>query len=326
MRRAIRNGLSMSFTIAHLSDAHLGPAPWPSLREMRLKRFMGYVNWKRGRERLSDMTMLARLVADLRAQAPDHVAMTGDVVNIGLPLEFRRAATWMRTLGESDDVSFTPGNHDAYVHDAMASLAEAFSPWTRGDTATEHRFPFLRVRRDVALIGLSSGVPTGPLMATGRLGARQIAELGRLLEETGARGLARVILIHHPPMSRGGAPLRGLTDARALEAVVARFGAEAILHGHTHRRMVHHLASPAPRPSPFRPIRASARRTTSFGWSARVRSGALPRAHAACCRGATRSANARRRRFRSAEGRSAPPKARGPTCPMPRRRPRRRAR
>lgn len=237
----------MSFTIAHLSDAHLGPAPWPTLREMRLKRFMGYVNWKRGRERRSDMAMLARLVADLRAQAPDHVAMTGDVVNIGLPLEFRRAAAWMRTLGACDDVSFTPGNHDAYVRDAMASLAEIFSPWTRGDAASEHRFPFLRVRRDVALIGLSSGVPTGPLMATGRLGARQIADLGRLLEETGAQGLARVILIHHPPMSHGGAPLRGLTDARALEAIVARFGAEAILHGHTHRRMLHHLASPASR-------------------------------------------------------------------------------
>jgi 3',5'-cyclic AMP phosphodiesterase CpdA len=237
----------MSFTIAHLSDAHLGPAPWPTLREMRLKRFMGYVNWKRSRERLNDMTMLGRLVADLRAQEPDHVAMTGDVVNIGLPAEFRRAATWMRTLGEPADVSFTPGNHDAYVRDAMEGLAETFAPWTSGDATGRHGFPFLRVRQDVALIGLSSGVPTGPLMATGRLGARQIVQLGRLLAETGAQGLARVILIHHPPMSRGGAPLRGLTDARALEAVVARFGAEAILHGHTHKRMVHSLASPKAR-------------------------------------------------------------------------------
>jgi 3',5'-cyclic AMP phosphodiesterase CpdA len=237
----------MSFTIAHLSDAHLGPAPWPGLREMRLKRFMGYVNWRRSRQRLHDMTMLARLVSDLRAQAPDHVAMTGDVVNIGLPTEFRRAAAWMRTLGEPADVSFTPGNHDAYVRDAMKGLAETFAPWTRGDAPAARRFPFLRVRRDVALIGLSSGVPTGPLMATGRLGARQIDALGRLLEETGAQGLARVVLIHHPPMSRGGAPLRGLTDAAALEAVVTRFGAEAILHGHTHKRMVHYLASPASR-------------------------------------------------------------------------------
>jgi 3',5'-cyclic AMP phosphodiesterase CpdA len=239
----------MSFTIAHLTDAHLAPAPWPRLSEMRLKRFMGYVNWKRSRERLSDMAGLERLVEDLRAQAPDHVAMTGDLVNIALPAEFRRAAAWMHTLGDPSEVSFTPGNHDAYVRDAMKGLAETFAPWTRSDDAyrPSEAFPFVRVRGEVALIGLSSAVPTAPLMATGRLGARQIADLGEILQETGAKGLARVILIHHPPLSRGGGALRGLTDARAFEARVARFGAEAILHGHAHKRMTHHLASPATR-------------------------------------------------------------------------------
>jgi 3',5'-cyclic AMP phosphodiesterase CpdA len=239
----------MSFVIAHLTDAHLAPAPWPRLSEMRLKRFMGYVNWKRSRERLSDMSGLERIVDDLRAQAPDHVAMTGDLVNIALPAEFRRAAAWMRRLGDPANVSFTPGNHDAYVRDAMQGLAETFAPWTTSDDGhrREAPFPFLRVRGEVALIGLSSAVPTAPLMATGRLGARQIMALGDILHETGAKGLARIILIHHPPLSRGGAPLRGLTDARAFEAAVARFGAEAILHGHTHKRMTHHLPSAATR-------------------------------------------------------------------------------
>ena len=79
----------MSFTIAHLTDVHLGPLPRPQLAELRLKRVMGYVNWKRARERLSDMAALARLVADMHAQTPDHVAVTGDLVNIALPSEFR---------------------------------------------------------------------------------------------------------------------------------------------------------------------------------------------------------------------------------------------
>jgi 3',5'-cyclic AMP phosphodiesterase CpdA len=57
----------MSFTIAHITDPHLSPAPLPGLADFRLKRFMGYVNWKRARERLNDMAMLARLVEDLRA-------------------------------------------------------------------------------------------------------------------------------------------------------------------------------------------------------------------------------------------------------------------
>jgi 3',5'-cyclic AMP phosphodiesterase CpdA len=236
----------MSFTIAHLSDAHLSPAPFPGLREMRLKRFMGYVNWKRGRERLNDMGMLARLVADLRAHNPDHVAMTGDVVNIALAAEFHRAAIWMKTLGEPRDVSFTPGNHDAYVRDAMEGLARIFAPWTASDAdvAAAPRFPFLRVRGDVALIGLNSGVPTAPLMASGRLGGAQIAALGRLLEAAGKKRLARVVMIHHPPLAASDISLRGLTDACEFERTIAQFGAEAILHGHSHKRMIHYLPSP----------------------------------------------------------------------------------
>jgi 3',5'-cyclic AMP phosphodiesterase CpdA len=241
----------MSFVIAHLSDAHLSPAPFPPLGEFRLKRFLGFVNWKRGRERINDAPMLERLVADLRAHRPDHVAMTGDVVNLALQSEFRRAVEWLKTLGDRADVSFTPGNHDAYVRQATPFLHNSVAPWTTGDGAAENfrgHYPYLRVRGEVALIGLCSGVPTAPLLASGRLGKAQLAAFAKLLKSTGERGLARVVLIHHPPLAGGPARLlRGLDDAEAFEAVIADCGAEAILHGHTHRRMVHHLPSRATR-------------------------------------------------------------------------------
>jgi 3',5'-cyclic AMP phosphodiesterase CpdA len=232
----------MGFTIAHITDPHLGPAPLPGLADFRLKRFMGYVNWKRGRERLNDMALLARLVDDLRAQEPDHVAVTGDLVNIAMPAEFRRAAAWMQTLGDPPDVSFVPGNHDAYVRAAMSMLKATFEPWTTGDSGLS-AFPYLRVRSEVAIIGLSSGLPTAPLMATGRLGRNQLEAFAALLADTGARGLARVVLVHHPPLAWGAPPLRGLTDAPAFERVVRERGAEAVLHGHTHKQLVCSLAS-----------------------------------------------------------------------------------
>ena len=236
----------MSFTIAHITDPHLSPAPMPGFADLRLKRIMGFINWKRGRQRLNDMGLLARLVADLRAQRPDHIAVTGDLVNIGMPAEFRRAALWMETLGDPLDVSFVPGNHDAYVRTAMPLLETTFAPWTTGDAPRSAAvFPYLRVRREVAIIGLTSGVPTGPLMATGRLGKAQLAAFAELLGETGARGLARVVLIHHPPTVGGAPALRGLSDAVAFERIVRDYGAEAILHGHIHRRTVRSLPSPA---------------------------------------------------------------------------------
>ena len=139
----------MTFTIAHLSDAHIGPVPRPTLRQLAGKRGLGYVNWRRGRSRTHDMELLARLVADINAQKRDHVAMTGDILNIGLPAEFPAAAAWLATLGTPLDVSFTPGNHDAYTRDAMPHLAATFAPWVAGDATCEPAFPYLRVRGGV---------------------------------------------------------------------------------------------------------------------------------------------------------------------------------
>ena len=59
--------------------------------------------------------MLAALVADLKARTPDHIAVTGDLVNLSLPSEFVAARAWLDALGNPRDVSVVPGNHDAYV-------------------------------------------------------------------------------------------------------------------------------------------------------------------------------------------------------------------
>jgi 3',5'-cyclic AMP phosphodiesterase CpdA len=262
----------MNFTIAHLSDPHLGPVPMPKLGEWTAKRLMGFINWKRGREGSNDMAMLARLVADLRDQSPDHIAMTGDVTNIGLPAEFGPAAAWMRTLGPQEDVSFTPGNHDAYVRTAVPPLMTTFAPWTRSDSgaSSPRTFPFLRIRRDVALIGLCSGVPTGPLMATGRLGSAQLARLGAILNSTKERGLARVIMIHHPPLA-GANSLRSLTDAQEFERVVYTHGAEAILHGHNHKMLVRFLRSGNAQTSDGRVIVAGVQSASSISPDPRKR-------------------------------------------------------
>lgn len=228
------------FLLAHLSDAHIGPLPQFLRRELMNKRLTGYMNWKR-RAQIHDMDVLAALVADMKAQAPDHVAMTGDVMNIGLPGEFPVARAWLETLGDPRHVSFTPGNHDAYVRATLPWIEQTFAPWCSSDGEAHTRFPFLRLRGEVALIGLSSGVPTAPFLASGRLGLEQREALAALLDETGKRGLMRVVMIHHPP-TRGGAGFgRGLTDARQFEAVLARHGAELVLHGHNHRLQVRHV-------------------------------------------------------------------------------------
>lgn len=218
------------FRIAHLSDPHIGPLPKPRWRELIGKRATGYLNWRRGRHRAHDMDALTALVADMRAQNPDHVAMTGDICNIGLPGEFPLAARWLGSLGAPAEVSLAPGNHDTYMRSTLKLMSRELSPWMRGDDGA-HSFPYLRRRHGVAIIGLCSGVPTLPFVASGKLGAGQLARLESLLRET--REEVRVVLIHHPPVDGGGG-IRNLGDHRDLAAILAREGAELLLHGHSH--------------------------------------------------------------------------------------------
>ena len=101
----------------------------------------------------------------------------------------------------------------------------------RGDAGES--FPFVRTRGPVALIGLSTSLPTLPLAATGRLHGDQLARLGELLPKLKHEQLFRVVLIHHPPVA-GANYFRRLTDAAALREVLRRHGAELVLHGHHH--------------------------------------------------------------------------------------------
>jgi 3',5'-cyclic AMP phosphodiesterase CpdA len=236
----------VAFTLAHLSDPHLNPLPKVRLRELAGKRATGYANWLRSRRHVHDMALLARLVADINAQGPDHVACTGDVAHIGLPAEFPAATAFLETLGPREQVSFVPGNHDAYVPQSLRALGEAVAPWCRSDEDAPG-YPWLKVRGPAALIGLSSAVPTGPFMAWGRLGEEQIEKAEMLLHYASKRGLVRIVLIHHPPHVGGAKRGRELKDAAAFEAMIGRAGAELVLHGHNHKTSLAWLQGPGAR-------------------------------------------------------------------------------
>ena len=222
------------FKLAHLSDPHLGPLVGFSLRALLGKRATGYVNWGRTRRHAHDMEILALVVADMLAQAPDHVACTGDVTHIGLPGEFETAVAFLDTLGTRDRVSFVPGNHDAYARSSLKPLASRLAPWATGDDGSTG-YPWFRRRGQVALIGLNTGIPTLPLMATGKVGRAQLERTGILLDRAKALGLIRVVLIHHPPYVGGARRTRELVDAEEFEALLARKGADLVVHGHNHR-------------------------------------------------------------------------------------------
>jgi 3',5'-cyclic AMP phosphodiesterase CpdA len=227
------------FVLAHVSDLHL--ALPPRLTELASKRGLGFINWHRKRKKIHRRDVLDAVTRDLKAQHADHIAVTGDLVNLSLPPEYRAARSWLDALGSAHDVTVVPGNHDVYVRGIEQFPAEYWGDFMRGDDGL-HRFPFLRRRGDIALIGLSTGLPTAPLLATGRLGIRQLSRFGEMLEQT--NGAFRIVLIHHPPASPLRRQLRRLVDAADLRRVIAARGAELLIHGHDHRRELSWLSGP----------------------------------------------------------------------------------
>src|SRR5262245_17530455 len=227
------------FLLAHLSDPHLGPMPRPQLTELASKRLLGFINWHWRRHVCHRREVLDALTADLMAAAPDHIAVTGDLINIALEEEFAPARAWLDRLGPPDRVTFVPGNHDIYVRSTAQYAEQYWRDYMQDDRAnTAPRFPFVRRRGPVALIGLSTALPTLPLAASGKLGADQIAKLAELLPRL--ENTFRVVLIHHPPLGRRAHHKR-LIDAAPLLRVLAQHGAELVLHGHDHLRALEWL-------------------------------------------------------------------------------------
>lgn len=222
----------MAFTLAHFSDPHLPPLPKPRLKELAGKRALGYLNWTRNRHKYYRREVLDALVRDLQAERPDHVAVTGDLVNLALPAEFAAAQPWLRSVGAPESVTAIPGNHDAYVRATRHRFVEDFGEYLSGHEAATQAFPFLRRRGPVALIGLSSAVPTAPFMATGTLGAAQIEGLERILVSLSTEQLFRVLLVHHP--LRSDSRPKRLTDSAAVIALLEKHGVDLVLHGHDH--------------------------------------------------------------------------------------------
>ncbi len=231
------------YTVAHLSDVHLPMPPAPGIVPLLNKRLLGYLSWRLRRHRIHRPEVLEALRQDLRTQAPDHIAVTGDLVNISLPAEFQQAAAWLPRLGPPDRVTVIPGNHDAYIGVPWAGSWSLWAPYMASETAEGKviaptgfaDFPLVRRRGPVALIGLTTAVPTRLWMATGELGSGQVAAFADRLEELGREGLFRIVLIHHPPIAGTAKPRKSLVDAELFRGAIETVGAELVLHGHDHR-------------------------------------------------------------------------------------------
>jgi len=254
MQRPDRGG---PFLLAHVTDPHFRGFAGASPVDFVNKRAVGALNLVVNRTRKHKMQLLEALRQDMRAQTPDHLALTGDLSNVSLPGEWRAALAWLDTCGlEPASISVIPGNHDAYVQAVVVArdFEKLFAPYMTSDVATsgDHvDYPFVQTRDGVAFVGVSSAVATGDLGAWGRIGDPQLARLEAALAAPELAEKTRVVLVHHPPVRHKHGEDRNLRDRAALAAVLGRVGADLVIHGHDHDDQRAELPGPGGRAIPI---------------------------------------------------------------------------
>jgi 3',5'-cyclic AMP phosphodiesterase CpdA len=214
------------------------------------KRATGYANLRLKRGSIHRADHVRALAREIKRLAVDHVVITGDLTNLALEPEFALAREVIETdLGLSPrDVSIVPGNHDVYTRGAETAgrFASYFADYLVSDlpdlavAGKAGRFPVVKLRGSVAVIGLCSAVPRLPFVAAGRIGRSQLDALARVLAHPEVSRRTPVIALHHPPhnpTSRLKAMIEGLEDAALLWTSVRQIPVGMVLHGHLHRRV-----------------------------------------------------------------------------------------
>jgi len=251
----------MHMRVAHCSDLHLLSHDGARWLELANKRWIGAMNLLSNRSRHYHVAAFDDMIDDLNATGIDHVLCTGDITNLALRQEFEFARKrFAKLAGGVENVTCIPGNHDAYVAAGIPLFGEFFGDfattdpgwaWTDddkhpGETVEQLRWPIVRVRGELAIVGISTSRQTPWFTAYGRVDRGQLARLHKALSDPRLADKARLVAIHHPPAGkRAKNRIRGLRDHAAFAEVIRAAGAELIVHGHEHRDLTETLAGPS---------------------------------------------------------------------------------
>ena len=225
--------------LAHCSDLHLLSHDGARLSALANKRWIGAANLLTNRSRHYHVAAFDQMIEDLNEQKIDEVLCTGDVTNLALEQEFQFARAKFDKLARGPEhVTVIPGNHDAYVAEGIEYFGKIFAPYHTSDPGWPPGFPIVRIRGDLALVGLTTSRATSWFSAYGYVGDEQLERLRAILKDPRLAGKVRLVAIHHPPAGRRARnPIRGLHDHAAFARVITECGADLVVHGHEHRDM-----------------------------------------------------------------------------------------
>ena len=105
----------------------------------------------------------------------------------------------------------------------------------------KNTFPYLKVRNEIALIGLSTAIPTLPFMCYGKIGKDQLIKLEDIFIYLSKKNYFKILILHHPIHKIGPFNYKGLLDNDKLIKLLDDYNIELLLHGHLHKDSITYL-------------------------------------------------------------------------------------
>lgn len=211
-----------------------------------------------------------KLMENIREKNCDHVIISGDIADNPLPEDFRFASELLKEydLTDFNKITIVPGNHDIFGGAAKGIDGIKFIYECRQtdykknlDLFTENFseafvnsgiFPFVKILRNVALIGINSidkwSLNKNPEGSNGKISAGDYEKIEKILKSKKLNGLHKIIVMHHhfalPDESEENKahPLwlrviewkMKLRGKKKLLRLFEKNNVKLVLHGHTH--------------------------------------------------------------------------------------------
>jgi Icc-related predicted phosphoesterase len=98
-------------------------------------------------------------------------------------------------------------------------------------------FPYIKKIKNIALIGISTAVPSPPFMCWGRVSKEQLMKLEKILSSIEKENNFVLLFLHHPIHHYGAFNHKGLLNKEELIETISKFNIHLIIHGHLHREI-----------------------------------------------------------------------------------------
>lgn len=227
--------------IGHISDIHWLDTTGAHVSDFLNKRISGGINLIAGRAHIHSKDTAKKALETLKSLECSHLIVTGDLTNLALPAEFLSVKTELNRFFDDSQMTIVPGNHDFYTresakHKRFESMIYTQKPGNL-DTGIDSTWPFVRIIKNIAIIGLNSAQPRPWFVAAGKLGTKQLDDLQKILQHPDVVSKIKIVALHHhltQVVTSPGESLRNLKERAEFLRICQQAHVELIVHGHNH--------------------------------------------------------------------------------------------